>query len=145
MTAADYVTTQSYDASLAMVVYGEAGGFASHYYQLPREDVEDALFQTLENSGIFRSVVVGGDADYKLSVGLMQLAQPQWSGTVTLETTWALTSTSVGRELRRETIRTTAPASFTEKREATEAAVRKNIQQGIGWMLTVIDQASVAE
>lgn len=145
MTAPDFVTDKSYDASLAMVVYGEAGGFASHYYQLPREDVEDALFQTLESSGIFRSVAVGGEADYKLSVGLMHLVQPQWSGTVTLETTWALTSTTAGRELKRETIRSTAPASFSEKREATEAAVRRNIEQGIGWMLSVIEEESEVE
>ncbi len=145
MTIADVVSTQNYDASLSIAVYGDVGGFASMYFDLPREDVEDALFRTLENSGIFRSVAVGGEADYKLSVGLMHLVQPQWSGTVTLETTWALTSTSAGRELNRETIRSTAPASFTEKREATEEATIRNFQQGINWMLSVIDQESVTE
>lgn len=143
MTIADVVSTQNYDASLSITVYGDVGGFASMYYDLPREDVEDALLQTLEGSGIFRSVAVGGDADYKLSVGLMHLVQPQWSGTVTLETTWALAS--AGGELDRETISSTAPASFTEKREATEEATIRNFQQGIDWMLSTIDEALVAE
>lgn len=141
MAAADFVGDKTYDASLAIVVYGEVGGFASHYYQLPRENVERALFQTLERSGVFRSVAMGGDADYKLSVGLIQLVQPQWSGMVTLETTWALTSTISGTELARQSIRTTSPSSFADKREATEDATRKNIVEGINWMLSIIDEA----
>ena len=145
MTAVDFVSDKTYDASLAVIVYGEVGGFASHYYQLPREDVERALFQTLERSGLFNSVAVGGEADYKLSVGLIQLVQPQWSGTVTLETTWALTSTESGTELARQSIRTTSPSSFAEKREATEDATRKNIEEGIDWMLSIIDEAQASD
>jgi len=145
MMAAEIVTDQRVDASLAATVYGEAGGFVAHYYELPREDVEQALLLTLQNSSIFRSVTLGGEADYKLAVGLMHLVQPQWSGTVTLETTWSLASSAAGGEPARMTIKTTSPASFTEKREATEAATIRNFEEGIAWMLSVIDQESVAE
>lgn len=142
MKAVEYASDKTYDASLAVAVYGDVGGFASHFYPLSREDFEQALLQTLSNSGIFRSVSSGGDADFRLSVGLMQLVQPQWSGTVTLETTWAVTSTSDSLELARKSINSIAPASFSQKREATEAATQKNILDGISWLLVTIDRAT---
>lgn len=142
MKAVEYESDKTYDASLSVTVYGDVGGFASHYYPLPREDFEQALLQTLSNSGVFRSVSSGGDADFRLSVGMMQLVQPQWSGNVTLETTWAVTSTSVSLELARKSISSISPASFSQKREATEAAAQKNISDGITWLLAIIESAT---
>jgi len=142
MKVVEYPSDKTYDASLAVAVYGDVGGFASHYYPLSREDFEQALLQTLSNSGIFRSISSESDADFKLSVGLMRLVQPQWSGPVTLETTWAVTSPSVSLELARESIISIAPASFSGKREATEAATQKNILDGISWLLVTIDRAT---
>jgi hypothetical protein len=143
MVVVDHSVSANDPVSLAVTVYGDdVGGFASHYYPLPRADFEKALLESLSNSGRFETVPRGGESDFRLSVGLIQLIQPQWSGTVTLETTWAISSAGTDTEITRKTVRVDEPASFSKKREATESVARETILEGMEWLLRIVDAAS---
>ena len=122
-------------ATVFITVYGDdVGGFASHYYPLPRSDFEQALLSTIASDRNFAAAANRNDADYAVNVGLISLVAPQWSGNVTLETSWSIT-TLVGREeLARQMIRTTSPSPFSKRREATEEAARTNIVAGLEWL-----------
>jgi len=133
-------------ATLFITVYGEdVGGFASHYYPLPRADFEAALLDTVARSKLFASSPDPGKADYAVSVGLISLVAPQWSGTVTLETSWAVSDPAARGEIARQMIREAAPASFTRKREATEGAARANIEAGLEWLQVIIERTASAD
>ena len=139
MAALGYPADTADPIPLTVTVYGDdVGGFASHYYPLPRADFEKALIESLAASGRF--VVLQGEpgSDFQLSVGLIQLIQPQWSGTVTLETTWAVVSTGTGMEIARRPVRVQTPAKFSKKREATESAAQANITEGIEWLVGIV-------
>jgi hypothetical protein len=127
-------------ATLYVTVYGEdVGGFASHYYPLPRADFEVALLETIARSKLFAASPEPGDADYAISVGLISLVAPQWSGTVTLETSWAVSDPATRSEIDRQMIKEATPASFSKKREATEGAARANIEAGLEWLRGVLE------
>jgi len=143
MVVVHHSVTAKDAVSLAVTVYGDdVGGFASHYYPLPRADFEKALLESLSNSGRFETVPRGGESDFKLSVGLIQLIQPQWSGTVTLETTWAISSAGTDTEITRRSVRVEKPASFSKKREATEFVAQASIVEGIDWLVGIVDTDS---
>ena len=126
-----------------VTVYGEnVGGFASHYYPLPREDFENALLKSMVDSGRFVIKSNNGETAYDISVGLIQLIQPQWSGTVTLETSWTVYDHRSKDEVSRRAIRVEKPASFTRKREATELAAQSTIVEGIEWTFKTIKENS---
>ncbi len=140
MEVVEYSVSAEDKVSLAVTVYGDdVGGFASHYYPLPRAEFEKALLESLAKSGRFETMPRGGESDFKLSVGLIQLIQPQWSGTVTLETTWAISSARTGTGITRRSVRVEKPASFSKKREATESAAQASIVEGIEWLNSIVD------
>jgi len=127
--------------AIKVTVYGEnVGGFASHYYPLPREDFESALLKSMLDSGRLSVKSDSGEAVYDISVGLIQLIQPQWSGTVTLETSWAVYDHRTNEEVSRHAIRVQEPASFSRKREATELAAKTTITEGIKWIFQVMTE-----
>lgn len=143
MEVVEYSVSTEDSVSLAVTVYGDdVGGFASHYYPLPRADFEKALLESLSKSGRFETMPRGSESDFKLSVGLIQLIQPQWSGTVTLETSWAISSATTGTEITRRSIRVEKPASFSKKREATESVAQASIVEGIEWLNGIVDANS---
>ena len=122
-------------ATVFVTVYGDdVGGFASHYYPLPRSDFEQALLNTIASDSNFAAATSQGDADYAVNVGLISLVAPQWSGNVTLETSWSITTLGEREELGRQMIRTTSPSPFSKRREATEEAARTNIVAGLEWL-----------
>jgi hypothetical protein len=124
--------------SVFVTVYGQAGGFASHYYPLPREDFEAALLESMASGGVFQPVRQTDDPDFLVTVGLVHMEAPYWSGRVTLETSWSVTSAATGEALGREAITAMAPAEFSKKREATEAAAQENIAEGLAWLESVV-------
>jgi hypothetical protein len=138
MAVADFPATQVGEASLAtlsITVYGDdVGGFASHYYPLPRADFERALLESISRGGLFAAAPKGTDSDYNVSVGLIHMIAPQWSGTVTLETSWAISKPGTREEIGRRMIKTETPASFSKQRQATEKAAQMNIAEGIDWL-----------
>lgn len=67
------------------------------------------------------------------------MVAPHWSGRVTLETSWSVSSAATGEPLSRQAIEATAPAEFAKKREATEAAAQMNIAEGLAWLEQVIE------
>jgi hypothetical protein len=137
-----YVAARTHEASLSIVVYGEnVGGFASRAYPLSRDQFESALLESVVESRLFDSTGIGGDGDIALTVGLMQLIQPQWSGTVTLETTWTISDARSNGELSRKSIVVQQPSPFGETQKATETVARETIRQGIAWMEEVLDTA----
>ena len=122
-----------------VTVYGEdVGGFASHYYPLPRADFEAALVDSMAMGGAFAPVARSADPDFLVTVGLIHLVQPQGSGRVTLETSWSVASATTGEEIARKSITVTTPASFFKKQEATETAAQLNIAEGLAWLTTVV-------
>jgi hypothetical protein len=128
--------------SVFVTVYGDVGGFASHYYPLPREDFEAALLASIAGGGALQPVGRADDPDFLLTVGLIRMVTPQWSGRVTLETSWSVSSPATGEQLSRQAIEATAPAEFSKKREATEAAAQMNIAEGLAWLEQVIETYS---
>jgi hypothetical protein len=133
-------------ANLFVTVYGDSvGGFASHYYPLPREDYEAALLETLAANTDFAASPTPEDADYDVNVGLISLVAPKWSGTVTLETTWSITAPNRGEEIARQMIRSEAPSPFGKVRDATEEAARKSIDSGLAWLLSELGPAATEE
>lgn len=133
-------------ATLYVTVYGEdVGGFASHYYPLQRADFEAALLDTIAGSKLFAASPDPENADYTISVGLISLVAPQWSGTVTLETSWAVSDPATRSEIARQMIREATPASFSRKREATEGAARANIEAGLEWLQHIIESTATAD
>lgn len=122
-------------ATLFVTVYGEdVGGFASHYYPLPREDFEAALRNSIATSSRFAATSTRESADYEVNVGLISLVAPKWSGTVTLETTWAITAPNGGEEIARKMIRSETPSPFGKIRDATEEVAKMCIDSGLEWM-----------
>ena len=143
MTVVIYPASGADPVKLSVTVYGDkVGGFASHYYPLPRADFEKALIESLTGSGRFKVLDDSTGSDFKLSVGLMQLIQPQWSGTVTLETTWSVISTGTGMELGRRPVRVQKPAAFGEQREATELTAQESITEGIEWLTGIVEAST---
>jgi len=122
-------------ATLFITVYGEdVGGFASHYYPLPREDYEAALKDSIARSELFATSATPDDADYDVNVGLISLVAPKWSGTVTLETSWSVTAPNRGDEIARQMIRSETPSPFGKVRESTEEVARMSIDSGLAWL-----------
>jgi hypothetical protein len=140
MAAVRYPVGAAEPVALTVTVYGDdVGGFASHYYPLPRADFEQALIDSLRASGRFLVLQDETGSEFNLSVGLIQLIQPQWSGTVTLETAWAVYSTGSGEEIARRPMRVQQATEFSNKREATELAARETITEGMAWLYGILD------
>ena len=129
-------------ATISVTVYGDAGGFASHYYPLPREDYDAALRDSIAKSELFASSATPESADFDVNVGLISLVAPKWSGTVTLETSWSVTLPNGGDEIARHMIRTEAPSPFSKVREATEEAARQSIDSGLEWLQETLEPES---
>lgn len=143
MTAVSYPESVADPVALTVAVYGdEVGGFASHYYPLPRADFEQALIESLVASGRFVVLQDETGSDFNLSVGLIQLIQPQWSGTVTLETTWSVYSAGTGMEVGRRPVRVQKPSAFGEKRKATELTAQESITEGIEWLAGIVEAST---
>jgi len=126
-------------ATLFITVYGEnVGGFASHYYPLPREDYEAALRDSIAGNELFASSATSENADYDVNIGLISLVAPKWSGTVTLETSWSVTTPGRGEEIARQMIRSETPSPFGKVRESTEEVARMSIDSGLAWLHTTL-------
>jgi hypothetical protein len=139
MAVTDAPIAESSLGTICVTVYGDdVGGFASHYYPLPREDFEDALIHSIIKGGIFRPVPRAGEPDVLVTVGLIQLVAPHWSGRVTLETSWAVSSPVTGEVIARKSIQATTPSPFGKVRDATETAAQMNISEGLAWLETVV-------
>jgi hypothetical protein len=131
--------------TVCITVYGDdVGGFASHYYPLPREDFEAALLESVSTGGAFQPVARDSHPDFLVTVGLVHLVAPQWSGRVTLETSWSVTSAETGEAIARQAIQATTPAPFSKVRDATEAAAQENIAEGLAWLEQVIESYSTS-
>jgi hypothetical protein len=139
MTVAKPTVSMKRLGTVCVTVYGEdVGGFASHYYPLPRADFEGALIDSMVASGAFTPVARSADPDFLVTVGLIRLVQPQGSGHVTLETSWSVRSAATGEKIARKSITVTTPASFFKKKEATETAAQKNIAEGLAWLAIIV-------
>jgi hypothetical protein len=126
-------------ATISVTVYGDVGGFASHYYPLPQEDYDAALGDSIAKSELFAASATPESADFDVNVGLISLVAPKWSGTVTLETSWSVTLPNGGDEIARHMIRTETPSPFSKVREATEEAARQSIDSGLAWLQETLE------
>jgi hypothetical protein len=143
MAVANMPAAEGRLGTVCVTVYGDdVGGFASHYYPLPREDFEAALLESLSAGGALQPVARDSHPDFLVTVGLVHLVAPQWSGRVTLETSWSVTSVETGEPIARQSIQATAPSPFAKQRDATEAAAQENIAAGLAWLERVIESYS---
>lgn len=99
----------------------------------------------LNQSGLFSSAIKGDKGDYKLSVKILNVDQPLFGGsfTVNMSTHWQMTDQH-GRELFQDFVRSSftatmgdAFAAATRLRLATEGAARENIKEGIQRLSTL--------
>lgn len=139
MAFEDFTPERKYSETLRITVFGDdVGGFTSAAYPLPRDAYEKALIKSLLDSDMFEAVLSAGDADLVLTVGLIQLIQPQMSGKVTLETTWSIKQTAAGSTIASTAIQTEKLADFSTKREATERAAQESIRLGMRWLNDIL-------
>jgi hypothetical protein len=139
MAVEEFTPERNYGQTIRIKVFGDnVGGFVSAGYPLPREDYEQALTKSLIDSDMFQEVLSAGDADILLTVGLIQLIQPQMSGNITLETTWSISGTAAKSVTATTAIRAEKLAEFSTKREATERAAQESIRLGMRWLDEVL-------
>jgi len=107
---------------------------------IPIEDFQTALVESLSKSSIFNSVSIDGIASNRLIVRLVFLEQPEegFNMTASLRTEWTLVRNSDGKELWKWPIYSTYTATFGEAaigvkriRLAIQGAARTNIEQGL--------------
>ena len=90
----EYVSPVSYPVTVSVDVFGDATGSAmSRPFPLSGSDLRSALIDSINNSKLVTSAAESG-GDIKLTVGLMQLVQPVWSGEIVSKQRgfWTLTT-----------------------------------------------------
>ena len=130
-----FQATETLSATVATNVYGDFNeGSVRRPYPLRGLDFERALVDSLQASRLFDDVVSSAEeADIKLNVGLMQLIQPTWSGSISLESTWTFYDRA-GTEISRTKIKSVKHSSFSYKQKVTEQVAADTILQGLQWL-----------
>ena len=120
-----------------------AGGRETEWWgssQISDESFQEALYQSLSKSGIFRQVVKEGRSNYLLDVFISGVKQPLmgFNMTVSVTANWKLIDLSNNRTVFEELIPTPYEAKVSDSfvgserlRLANEGAVRENIKHGI--------------
>ncbi len=108
--------------------------------QISNKAFTEALNNALAQSGVFQSVIKGGDADYILDVTMLEYDQP-WLGAdidIRMKTKWELADAKTLVPVWSETFETTYKAKLTDAliaaerlQKANEGSVRTNIKEGI--------------
>ena len=126
---------ETFNATVAANVYGGFDeGSVRRPYPLRGADFERALVDSLQASRLFDDVVSSSEeADINLNVGLMQLIQPTWSGSISLESTWTFYDRA-GTEISRKKIKSVMRSSFNYKKQVTERVATDTILQGLQWL-----------
>lgn len=107
--------------------------------QIADQDFETALIESINKAKTFSKVIQGNGADYKLSVTIVNMDQPNFGldFTVKMEAVWALTrmdGTAVWKESIKSQHTATVGDAFagvTRLKLANEGAARNNISQGL--------------
>lgn len=108
--------------------------------QISDEAFANALTESISATRVFSSVVQGNDADYLLSVAVVEVEQPMFGFDlrVNLEAGWSLTELKSGKVVWKNSIKSTYAAGVGDAfvaverlRLATEGAARENIRQGL--------------
>ncbi len=108
--------------------------------QVPTQLLQDALVDSINQSGLFARAAGGGRADYRLDVSLVSVQWPTTGATMSskAEMLWKLTRPPTGKVVFQETLR----ADYSETMFNTllgsarshavmRGAIRNNVQQGI--------------
>jgi hypothetical protein len=108
--------------------------------QISNKAFTEALSNALTQSGVFQSVIKGGDADYILDVSILDYDQP-WMGAdidISMNTKWELTNSKTLVPVWSETFKTSYRAKLADAliaaerlQKANEGSVRTNIKEGI--------------
>ena len=108
--------------------------------QISNKAFTEALNNALTQSGVFQSVIKGGDSDYILDVTILEYDQP-WLGAdidIRMKTKWELADAKTLVPVMSETFETTYRAKLTDAliaaerlQKAHEGSVRTNIKEGI--------------
>lgn len=111
--------------------------------QISDQDFAQALQDSISRSGLFRKVVAGIPAVYRLDAFIVQMNQPMFgaSMTVSMEVNYSLARTNPKEVVWQKAVTSTYTAAFSEAfvgvtrlRMANEGAARKNIEQAINEM-----------
>ncbi len=103
-------------------------------------DLKAAIEDAITQKKVFTKIVQGSDADYELSVRIINLSKPIFGATFTvdMETAWILTKISDDSVVMRKAIKSTGKASISDAlaavvriRVAVENSARDNIDQGL--------------
>lgn len=127
--------------SVAVITTGGADTTATGKSSVSDTELQQAVAAAITQSKVFSRVVEGKTGDYVLSVTIFNMVQPSFgfSFTVTAEMGWSLTRADTGAIVWRESLKSEhtattgdAFAGVARLRLATEGAIRKNIEQGLG-------------
>ena len=108
--------------------------------QISNSAFTEALSNALTKSGVFRSVVKGGKADYMLRVMILDYDKPIIGADfdIKMKTKWELTNPKTNASVWSDTFATTYRAKLTDAffaaerlQKANEGSVRVNIKEGI--------------
>jgi hypothetical protein len=140
MTTKDIEVQQRHPYSVQVQVSGGHDTGALDTTQISNEAFAEALLTSIDESKLFAETKEDGDADYLLHVTLLDLEQPTFgaSMTVNMEAAWALINNDTRKTIWKKSIKSQytagafdAFAGVTRIRLATEGAARNNINKGI--------------
>lgn len=140
MTVAQAATGKKHPYSVSVRTSGGSETGAMDSSNIADQDLKAAIEDSITQTGLFQRVLQGKDADYELTVSVVQIDKPIFglTFTVNLEASWVLVRASDRRVALRKSIRSThtatvgdAFAAVTRLRLAVEGAARQNIEQGL--------------
>jgi hypothetical protein len=139
MVAAPADTLTRHPKTVAVSTVGGQETSSTGKSQIADAAFRQALIASIEKAKVFSAVVQGADANYTLSVAIVNVEQPSFglSFTVKMETAWSLKkadgSVAWQEVIKAENTATTSDAfaGVERLRIATEGAARKSIEAGL--------------
>jgi len=104
------------------------------------EALKEAITESIARNKLFQKVIQGKQADYQLTVNIINISKPVFglTFTVQMEATWSLVNLKDNSIVMREVINSSHTTSFSEAfaavtrlKLAVEGAVKENIQLGL--------------
>ncbi len=140
MVPKDLTPANTHPYSVMVKVEGGLETSGASPPRISSPEFQSAIVESLMAYGVFRTVLTGGNTDYKLEVAILDLQQPLlgFDMTVTIETAWKLTNLKDGRTVMSENLTNSYSAAVGDAfvgvkrlRLATEGAARENIRDAL--------------
>lgn len=133
-------TTQHHQKTVSVKAQGGAETSAMDTPNISNGNLAEAIEESIDKNGLFTRVIHGDDADYVLSITVINMSTPVFglSFTVSMEAAWSLSEQKTKKVIMRDSIKSTHTASVGDafvavkrQRLAVEGAIRENIRLGL--------------